>query len=46
MIFDRNKKMELDEIRMMAGRRLDDYKRVMDEQFPDRVPKLSRELWD
>jgi hypothetical protein len=38
--------MELDEIRMMAGRRLDDYKRVMDEQFPDRVPKLSRELWD
>ncbi len=46
MILDRNKKMELDEIRMMAGRRLDDYKRVMDEQFPDRVPKLSRELWD
>lgn len=46
MIFDRNKKKELDEIWTMANRGLDDHKRIMEELFPNRIPQLSKELWD
>lgn len=38
--------MELDELWMMANRGLDDHKRVMEELFPNRIPQLSKELWN